>query len=143
MASTVHSIENIVIDNLLNARQSRTSASRSTDLFFLYGIFVCLGLGLIIYGAHLSFTDQYSPQAAATMTGILSISFAILIAGFVYAAGKYRDLQMQKSRLKIFENIKSALSFLDDEIGDPIRNHPKASIAIAVLTGFLLKERIF
>jgi hypothetical protein len=143
MTSTVLSIENFLVDNLLNARQSRTNTRGGTGIFLLCGVFVCLGLGFIIYGAHLSFTDQYSPQAAATMTGILSLSFAILIAGFVYAVGKYQDLQMQKSRLKIFENAKVFLSSLDDEIGDPIRNHPKASIAIAALTGFLLEDRIF
>lgn len=143
MASAAHLMENVIIDSFLGARQSKTSTVSSTGVFLLCGIFVCLGLGFIIYGTHLSLLNQYSPQTSASITGILSLAFAILIAVFVYAAGKYKNLQMQKSRLKIFENVKDVLSALDDEIGDPIRDHPKSYIALAALTGFLLEERVF
>ena len=63
--------------------------------------------------------------------------------GCSYALKEYKNIQIQKTRLKLLEKVKAFLASLDDELGEPIRNHPKASLAIAALAGFLLEEKIF
>ena len=142
MTSAVLQIGNEIRDNLFKARLA-TKLSSSTGFTLLCGVFICVGLGLITYGTYLSLLSQYSPQASISMTGILSLVFAMLIAGLLYATEKYRYLKAQKEKLKFLENFKEALSLLDEEIGDPIRNHPKVSVLIAALSGFLLEDRIF
>jgi energy-converting hydrogenase Eha subunit E len=142
MSSAIRSIENILIDGVLNPQGGNAVRNDNISILFLCGIFICLGLVFLIYGAYLYMLTLYSPQVTAVMTGILSIAIALVMLGFVYLVTKYRSLKAQKTRLKILEGIKSTLSSLDDEVGDPIRNHPKLSVTIAALSGFILENKL-
>ncbi len=142
MSSAIRSIENILIDGVLNPQGGNKIKNDNISILFLCGIFICLGFVFLIYGAYLYMLTLYSPQFTALMTGILSLAIALVIFGFVYLVTKYRYLKAQKTRLKILEGLQSTLSSLDDEVGEPIRNHPKLSVIIAAISGFILENKL-
>jgi hypothetical protein len=142
-ASALRSIENFIIDSLLNTNNSKALITVNTGLFIFCGILICIGLAFITYATYMSLLSQYSTPFAASITGVMCIAFALAAYCVFYALKKYQHKQIQKTRLKLIEKAKVFLASLDEELGEPIRNYPKISVVIAALTGFLLEEKIF
>ncbi len=145
MTYLTHNLERAIFDRLFDTEPSFLQNKRGNgqELQALSVIFLCLGLGFIIYGSHLWLVNKYTPEATAGITGILIIICALIIAISAYWISLYRQLKMKKMRRTLLEKFKSSLSSLDDELGGPIRENPKTAILLASLIGFALEERIF
>lgn len=143
MTGIAEMIEQIVMDSLLNDKLPLTMRSNTGQgIIALSTFFVFLGTGFFIYGAYLWLGNYFSPGATAMLTGAISIAVSALILTAAYIA-----LQIQKNKVSAFrrslaQKMQDGLKVLDDEYSGIIRNNPKTSLLAAVISGFLLEERI-
>lgn len=144
MQGALRLIEHVLVDRLFTDRAPLTSFEKSGQVLCALSVFFALiGSGFLIYAAHLWLSGHYSPDTAAAMTGVLSFIFAAFVASIVYAAARYRQSRIKKIRKQVANTIKSTLSAMNDEWGDPIRENPKTAMLIGALAGFILEDQVF
>lgn len=144
MPSALQLIERVVIDKLLRDPTPLSGFDKMGQfLCALSALFLVTGLIFLVYGAHSWLSIHYSGEIAASITGIISLLLSVIIAGIFFAGLHYRQARIRKFQKNIADKIKSSLSTLEDELGDPIRENPKTALIIASFLGFLVEDQFF
>ncbi len=144
MAGVSSVLSSVLIDKLLN---SAPSTARKIDIgqgvYILSVFLLCLGSGFLLYGTHGWLILNHTPEAAALMTGGISLGFVALLGVFTLLVLMARRSKIKKYRHEVASTLSSAISVLDYEFGGPIRENPKLAVLIASAAGFLLEDRLF
>lgn len=136
-------LELAVIDKVLRGETPLSTKSRSEQNFAaLSGFLACIGLGFLIYAAHLWLLPRYTPETAAALTAALAFFLAFVVMVGAYTCMALKRSHLSKFRQNITKNIESALEMLDDDLGNTIRENPKTALAAAWITGFVIGDRI-
>lgn len=137
-------LKHLLVGKLVHRESTlKTLIRAGQGVALLSGIFMILGLSFLIYAAFLSFLPFLSSAPAAALTGAGALAVSALVATCGYMILK------RKTKLHIKQNIKSSLiqemppalhpafDLLEDELTTLIRHHPKKSLLLASLAGFL------
>lgn len=144
MVGVSNVLSSVLIDKLLNATPSMARKNDLGQGILALSVFLlCAGFGFLIYGMHAWLALQYSPEAAALLTGGLSLSITAVLGLLTAAALIYRRSRIKKYQQEMKSTLSTALAALDDEFGGPIRENPKIAVLIASAAGFLLEDRLF
>jgi len=103
---------------------------------------VILGLGFLIYAAHLTFLQNFEPNMAAAYTGLLIIGVSLVAIISLYAIFLYKTRKIRNLKSNVFETVSGSVEELIDELAEPIKNHPKTAMAVASILGLVLADRI-
>lgn len=144
MPSALHLIERIVVDKLFSTPVPLTGIKKTGQVICTLSVaFLVVGFIFLFYGAYTWLSLQYSRDIAAIIIGIMSICLSIVTAVILFAAVYYRTIRIRKFQERMADKIKSSLSALENELGDPIRENPKTALIIASFIGFLIEDQIF
>ncbi len=144
MSGARHLIERIMIDKLLCAPPPLSGLEKIKQFLAALSItFLIIGLVFLVYGAHMWLLLHYNEDMAAIITGLISLALSIVITSMLLGVIYYHKMLVSKMHQKLAEKIKSSLSMLEIELGDPVKENPKMAIIIASLLGFLGEDKIF
>jgi hypothetical protein len=144
MAGVSSVLSSVFIDKLLSGTPPMARKNNLGQGVFILSVFLlCIGFGFLIYGMHAWLVLTYTTQAAALLTGGLSLGIAAVLGMLTLLALMYKRRRINKYRHEIKSTLSSAISVLDDEFGGPIRENPKLAVIIASAAGFLLEDRLF
>lgn len=131
---------------MMGALSSR-AAPRPQDRLYqtIYAVSGVLAvIALICLAAAFSYwlRQQYTPDVAALVAGLGMLALALLVAAVGYAVSVIRKNKIEAVTDEIKNKVLHALESVADEMEDPIRDHPKSSVAIATLAGYLVGNRL-
>ncbi len=142
MNAVISLVEQLLVERLLSNEPPLSGKSKAgLSLMALSGFLVILGFGFLVCAAYLWLAAHYPPEIAAATTGAI-----ILFAGLGCAAASYLILQYKKHRLRklkseITETLRVVFDITEEELTEPVRENPKASVVAASLAGFAVGEK--
>jgi len=119
----------------------RTSHAASWLRVFA-GILSVVGTGFLVAAMYYWLKDNYSPDVAALIAAASIFAVALLSAGIAGLIVAERRSRMAKMKDEVKKNLAAVFETLDDELGQPVRNNPGASVALAALAGFITADRL-
>ena len=119
------------------ARQSRTASW----LRMLAGVLGVIGTGFLIVAMYYWLDQHYAPDVAALIAGASIFAVALLSAGVAGLIIVERRSRLRAIKEDVQKNLQAVFETLDAELGQPVRDHPGASVALATLAGFVVADR--
>ncbi|MDE1153312.1 MAG: hypothetical protein PW788_12310 [Micavibrio sp.] len=117
---------------------SKTGIALSAIALFLG----CTGIIFMLMAFHELLLDTYAPWIAAVSTG----AAALLLAAFAAAVALHlNDIRDAKARLMHQNNTDSLIAAIEAAtkgLEDPIANHPRTSVVLASLAGFMAGSKL-
>ncbi len=111
-------------------------------IYALSGILAVIALICMAAAFSYWLRQQYAPDVAAMVAGLSMLALALLVAAAGYAVSVIRKNKIEAVTDEIKNKVLNALESVADEMEDPIRDHPKSSVAIATLAGYLIGNRL-
>ena len=132
---------------MMSALGSRAATPRPQDRLYqtIYAVSGVLAVvALICLAAAFAYwlRQQYTPDVVALVAGLGILALALLVAAAGYAVSEIRKNKIEAVGEEIKKKVLTALESVADEMEDPIRDHPKSSVAIATLAGYLVGNRL-
>ncbi len=136
-----------MLDRLLHPRQPTVKKSRAAlALMALSVLFALAGVTFLGSAVYIWLETQNGALSAAlTMSaGLLTLALALAATGvFIKNRRKMRLRAMPREVQKDFpHNVPNVIESLVDELGDTIRDHPKAAMLAAIAAGFMAREKV-
>lgn len=136
-------IETALKDRFLSAdRLASEQKNLIQGLFALAAFFILVGIGFFLYVRHTWSMERYDSQMVTNLSGIVSIGVGLLLilAGVIYLS--YCRYYAHKKQTALSQKMRTILSALDEELGEIVRDYPKATILAAALAGYMIEERL-
>ncbi len=144
MSDAFQLIERVFMDKLVGAPSPFSGLQNLKKFLCVLSLsFLIFALILLIYGAHIWLSVRYSEDMAAILTGTISLALSMSIASIFLAVLYYQKTHFRKLHEEISDKIKSSLSTLENELGDPIRENPKTAVILASFLGFIAENQLF
>lgn len=136
-------IGGIVIDKLLTARPAAAGSNKSYHIMVAFaGLFVVIALVFVLIALYHTLSAQFEPNMAALITAGASLGIALITVLAAHTVREYHRPKIQRHANEVKTQIETMLKGLEGEWDRPIREHPKTSIALATIVGYLLGDRI-
>jgi len=120
---------------------TRTSRTASW-LRLMSGILAIIGTGFLIVAMYYWLDANYSPDVAALIAAGAIFAVALLSAGIAGLIIIERRSRMQRMKEEVKKNLAAVFETIDDELGQPVRENPVASVLLASLAGFAVADRV-
>lgn len=134
--------EKLLLNRLLNPRQPTVKKSRAAlALLALAVLFALAGIAFLAAAGYIWLESHHGAQSA-TLTmcaALLAISLSLAITGMYIK--KRRKVRLKEVRKDFPHNVPNVLETLMDELGDTVRDHPKAAILAALAAGFMAHDK--
>lgn len=144
MLSALELIEKTVIQQIFSAPAPLGSLQKAGQFLCAVSLaFLVIGMVFLTYGVHAWLSAQYSNDIAILITGALSLAISAVIAIALLVATFYHKIRIRRYQKKMTDKIKSLLSTVENEFGDPVRENPKTALMIAAIVGFLAEDQLF
>ncbi|HRC26924.1 MAG TPA: hypothetical protein PKX87_05785 [Alphaproteobacteria bacterium] len=142
MAGLATAAQYAVVDRLLKGYLPLTGRSKVVEaLIGVTAALLVLGLGFMIYAAHLWVSRTYTPEMAALVTGGLLLALAALCVAGMYLLVQYTRRRVIRVKDDITQSLTEIMGIAGDELAEPVRDNPKTAVLIASIAGFLAGER--
>ncbi|MGB0720358.1 MAG: phage holin family protein [Bdellovibrionales bacterium] len=143
MGGALAIIESMMVNRLLSNDPPLSGKSKAgLGLFTVAGLLLAVAMGFFIVAAYLWLQNNYPPDAAAAIAGLLTLMTALICAGVAYGVLQYKRHRLQKFKDEMIDTMQNALDFAEEELSQPIRDNPKTSVFIASLAGYLAGEKL-
>lgn len=140
--SMVTAAQFAVVDRLLKGYLPLTGRSKVVEaLIGVTAALLLLGLGFMIYAAHLWVSKNHSEEMAALVTGGLLMALAAFSIGGMSFLVSYTRRRVARVKDDITRSLTQIMDIAADELAEPVRDNPKTSVLIATLAGFIAGER--
>ncbi|HEY8962854.1 MAG TPA: hypothetical protein VIN59_00170 [Alphaproteobacteria bacterium] len=106
------------------------------------GILAIIGTGFLIVAMYYWLDANYSPDVAALIAAGAIFAVALLSAGIAGLIIIERRSRMQRMKEEVKKNLAAVFETIDDELGQPVRENPVASVLLASLAGFAVADRV-
>lgn len=139
-------VEPVIMQLLMNGLNRPSKPLLPTKEGVALGVLAAFlgGTGLVymLIAFHAVMIDTYSPAVSALATGAL----AFLLAGFSAAAGchlhTYRKAKARMTHENNKDTLLAAIEAATAGLEEPIASHPRTSVALATLAGFMAGDRL-
>ncbi len=124
----------------LSSRLAKISQKNeiSYDIAIVAGLVAVVGLGFLVYAAHIWLRNHYQADAAAALTGLMALGIACLLALFALIIMHYRQKTLRKLKHEIQDSLHDVIEFLNEISANPVRQSPKTAALVASLAGFII-----
>jgi len=143
MLSLVEPVVMQLLMNGLNRPSKPLLPSKTGIALTVLALFLgCTGIVYMLMAFHEVLLDTYAPWIAAVGTG----ASALLLSGFAAAVALHlQDIRDAKAKLmhrNDTDNLIAAIEAATKGLEDPIANHPRTSVLLASLAGYMAGNRL-
>jgi len=119
-------------------RTSRTASWLRTAA----GLLGIVGTGFLIVAMYYWLDAHYAPDMAALIAAASVFALALLAAGVAGLMAIERRSRLMAVKAEVKKNLAVVFETLDTELGQPVRENPALSVALAALAGYMVTDRI-
>lgn len=142
MSPLLTTIGHLAVTQAIMPATHPTSSRAKDGLMLLSFVFLCLGLGLLVYGAHLWLAARFAADVTMLATG----GIAMALAGMTFAAVQgfflYKAWRMKQMAANLSDTVQDIMKDVLDTLEQPIQDNPKTAVTIAAAAGYLATERL-
>lgn len=131
-------LQKLVSGDFPFSRQSRAASW----LRLLAGVLSVIGTGFLIVALYYWLDANYTPDMAALIAAGSVFAVALLASGIAGLIVMERKSKMRAMKEEVKKNLAAVFETLDDELGQPVRDNPAASVLLSALAGYAVTERI-
>lgn len=136
-------IQGFILDRILNSNALLSRRSKAgLVLMGLSALCVFVAVIFLIVALHNWLGANYTPDMAALITAAFVALMAAIFGLLGYASINRRHSRLEAMKSELTDNLAALLEAVGEELDDPVRNHPKTSLAVAALAGFLVADRM-
>lgn len=141
MHALLHIAEHMLLERFLRENTPISAYDKvGTGLLILSGLLSILGVGLLVYASHIYFMKNFAEEVALALTGAVTVGMAIFFALAVLLHKVYKMKKLQRVKDTIMDSIWEAIDDLEQEISEPVKEHPKSAMSIAAVAGYAAGE---
>jgi hypothetical protein len=143
MAAANLIVERMVIDKLLEMVPAPVISKTRIghDLAILAALFSIIGVGVLVYAAHLWFQGNYSSDIAAAMTGGLIVVIALILTGVCIGIEKYKQYKIKAFQAEMHDALNSMIDSIDEVLAEPVNLSPQTALIAASFAGFMAGKK--
>lgn len=135
--------EQLLMLGALGGQMKPRKSDRTQQIIFGFaGVLALVSVVYLIVALSYWLKMQYSPDVAALATAGITLSFAILVAAAGYTITVIRKTKVEAVTDELRDKVMQVISAVSEEMEDPIRDHPKSSVALATLAGYVVGNRL-
>lgn len=142
MGPVAVAIEQMVLQKIINSGIAGTPSKARLSPWTLAALLLFIGACFLIAGAFLWMLNNYSPEFATAVTGLLIMFFGILIALGAWCLHEYKKSRIKHYKDEVTGVLGSIMSTIADELEEPIRENPKTAVALSLLAGALISKNV-
>lgn len=143
MHALLHIAEHVLLERFVRDNTPISVYDKvGAGLLILSGLLSILGVGLLVYASHIYFMKNFETEVALALTGATTLGLAIVFALSVLLHKVYKMKKIQRVKDDIMDTIWETIESLEEEISEPIREHPKSAVSIASVAGYAAGEFI-
>jgi hypothetical protein len=135
--------EQLLMMGALNTQLPKARPDKTQQVIYGFaGVLALVAVIFMILAMSYWLKEQYSPDVAALGTAGITLTFSLLVAACGYTYSVLRKSKIHAVGDELKDKIMSALEAMSEEMEDPIRDHPKSSVALATLAGYVIGNRV-
>lgn len=143
MSKLIPVAEQLLMLGALGGQMKPRQSDRAQQIIFGFaGVLALVAVVYLIVALSYWLKMQYSPDVAALATAGITLSFAILVAAAGYTITVIRKTKVAAVTDELRDKVMQVISAVSEEMEDPIRDHPKSSVALATLAGYVVGNRL-
>jgi hypothetical protein len=143
MESLFKIAEQAVISRLLGNGFPLSGKSKiGLGFLALSALLFLISVGFFVYGLCLWFNNNFPPDIAALLTGLMTFAISILIAIGSYAFLSYKRFRLRKTQKELQDIVYALLETGHEEVAGPVRERPKTAVLLACLAGYIAGEHL-
>jgi len=136
-------VERYVLQSLLSGDFPFNRTSRTASMLRMAAaLLIAIGTGFLIYAMHLWLQANYTPDMAALISAGTVFALAALAGCISWLIVAERRSRLAAMKEDVKRNLHAVFETLDDELGQPIRDNPIASLVLACVTGYAVADRV-
>ncbi len=134
--------EQLLMMGALGAQAPRRQDKTQLFIYGFAGILALVAVIFMIFAMSYWLKQQFTPDVAALATAGIVLALALLVAacGYTYSVVRKNKINAVGDELK--DKIMAVVNAVSEEMEDPIRDHPKSSVALATLAGYFVGNRL-
>jgi len=109
-------------------------------LLGLMGLFYLITTTLIIISSYIWFHSLFELHVTLLLTSAVTFGFMIFNGFVLYSISRFKRKKIKDANQKINAMFHQGLEILDDEFSLSIMKHPKTSVLIGMVSGYLTGE---
>lgn len=144
MVSYIAIAEQLIIDQLLHPRQPVVKKSiMGLGLMALSAFLALVGLGFVFAALYIWLADMNGPLSASLSMSAVLFTLALITVFAAFTVKRWRKRKTKaKATAKDFpHNIQGMIETVTSELGDTIRDNPKAALITALVAGYMAKDK--
>ncbi len=143
MSKLIPVAEQLLMLGALGGQMKPRQSDRAQQIIFGFaGVLTLVAVVYLIVALSYWLKMQYTPDIAALATAGITLSFAILVAAAGYTITVIRKTKVAAVTDELRDKVLQVISAVSEEMEDPIRDHPKSSVALATLAGYVVGNRL-
>jgi hypothetical protein len=142
LRQTIAMVEQMLLNHFLGYSSTNPDANLRKLLMALIAIFYVMTLGLFFVAAYFALSANFAPSITFTGLAGLALLFGLLNLSILLTLAKIKHKKLVEVNKKIEDMSKKGLAVLDRELADPVRLHPKLSVAASALMGALVGDQL-
>jgi hypothetical protein len=135
--------ERLVVDKILEIVAEATGKTKIYgDMAAAALFFTVVGLGFLIFAAYLWLRDNYQPDTAAALAGLIALGLALLMGLAMWVFNSRKKSIIKHVRHEIHDSVREGMESLNQILSDPVHANPKAAALAASVAGFVAGEKL-
>lgn len=136
-------VEGFLLDRMLHSGMFVSRRSKAgIVLLIMAGLLSLVALLFVIVAGYQWALAHFTADKAALLTALFILAVAAaLTAGALHLLHR-RQSRFKEMKQELTQQLTSLYDAVAEEMDDPVRNHPKTTVALATLAGFLLANRV-
>lgn len=143
LAKLLPIIEGLLLNQVMNSGMLVSRRSKAGGaLLVLSGLFFLVALIFGVIAAYQWLLAHYPADMAALLAGTFVLAVSASLAAIGLTILNRRQSRFKEMKEELTHHVSAVYDAVAEELDDPIRNHPKTTIALAALAGYILADRI-
>lgn len=142
MRSLIAAAEIALMDRLIKGGPLLPRSRTLETLMCATGLSSLAALGFGLYGFYLWLSQNYPPEVTAFAMAGAFLGVSLLSSLLALAYRMIRQSKISQAKDDIRSMIGEWMDKAEEEFGEPIRENPKSSAALASMAGFMVGERL-
>lgn len=132
----------VILQKLIEHGLERRSPPGQKALRMLAGVLVLTALILLMIAGYRWLSVHFDPIEAPALAAAFVLAMGCVIWAIAASLAPRPVIPAQEIEHKVVQAAKDMFSNIEGDIGDSIKDHPRAAMSVAALIGFLLARRI-
>lgn len=134
--------EQMLIDRLMSNKAPLTGESKLKLILLTFSGFMVVGaISFALYAFYLWLVSNFAPTMVMLGMAAAMAFLSVLAISLFFAISAYKHRKIKQKRDEIIKIAQDTLALANNELSEPIKDHPLTATIIASFAGFVVGDK--